>query len=76
MKPANNKSLIHFLFDQMAKLDEKKISVDEARAMAGIAKQVNVSFKYELERAKLLKEIEGTSVKLREVELFNPEQPI
>lgn len=74
MKPANNKSLIHFLFDQMGKLDDKKISVDEARAMAGIAKQVNVSFKYELERAKLLKELEGTSIKLREVELFNPDE--
>ena len=70
MKPTNNKSLIHFLFNQMEKLDTKSISVEEAKAMAGLAKQVNNSMKYELDRANLLKELEGTNIKLRQIELI------
>jgi hypothetical protein len=57
----------------MDKLDKKEISVDEAKAMSNLAKQVNNAMKYELERANLLKDLEGTAIKLRQVEVFEPE---
>jgi hypothetical protein len=69
MKPTNNKSLIHFLFNQMDKLDKKQITVEDAKAMAGIAKQVNNSLKYELDRASILRDLEGSSIKIRDVEI-------
>lgn len=74
MKPTNNKSVLHFLFDQMEKLDKKEITVDEAKAQAAIAKQVNNCMKYELDRSKLLMEMEnhrrmtGESIDFRNVE--------
>lgn len=59
MKPVNQKSLFHFLCDQMDKLDKREISVEEAKAQASIAKQVNNVIKYELDRA-------NTEMKVRE----------
>lgn len=58
MKPVNNKSLLHFVFDQMDKLDRKEITVDDAKAQAALAKQANNGLKYELDRTKLLIELE------------------
>ena len=52
MKPVNNKSLIHFLFDAMEKLDRNIIDVETAKAQANLAKQVNNSLRYEIDRAK------------------------
>lgn len=54
MKPVNNKSLLHFIFDQMEKLDGGEITVDQAKAQGVLAKQANNSLKYELERANTL----------------------
>jgi hypothetical protein len=74
MKPVNNKSLIHFLFDQMDKLDNDVISVEKAKAQSDLAKQVNNSLKYELDRAKVRIEIEqhnatfNSDIELREAE--------
>lgn len=74
MKPVNNKSLIHFLFDQMDKLDNDIIDVSKAKAQADLAKQVNNSLKYELDRAKVKIEISQhnatfkDSIELREAE--------
>lgn len=74
MKPTNNKSLLHFIFDQMEKLDEKKITVDEAKAQANLAKQANNSLKYEIDRAKIIMELNnhktetGNDVGLRNAE--------
>jgi hypothetical protein len=74
MKPQNNKSLISFLFDQMDKLDNNIIDVNTAKAQADLAKQVNNSLKYELDRAKIQIEISKhnadfkTNFKLREAE--------
>jgi len=51
MKPTNNKSLLHFIFNQMEKLDKKEIEVDEAKTQALLAKQANNALKYELDRA-------------------------
>ena len=76
MKPVNNKSLISFLFTQMDKLDNGAISVDTAKAQANLAKQVNNSLKYELDRAKTLIEIKthnaatNDNVKLRDAEVI------
>ena len=49
MKPVNNKSLIAFLFDQMDKLDNNTIDVEQAKAQANLAKQVNNAMKFELD---------------------------
>jgi len=74
MKPTNNKSVLHFLFDQMEKLDKKEITVDEAKAQAAIAKQVNNSMKYELDRSRLLMDLDshrrltGESIDFRNIE--------
>jgi hypothetical protein len=51
MTPVNNKSLLHFIFDQMEKLDKSDINVEQAKAQANLAKQANNSLKYELDRA-------------------------
>jgi len=51
MKPTNNKSLLHFIFDQMEKLDKKEIDINEAKTQALLAKQANNALKYELDRA-------------------------
>lgn len=59
MKPTNNKSLLHFIFDQMEKLDKKEIDVNEAKTQALLAKQANNALKYELDRA-------NTQIKLAE----------
>ncbi len=74
MKPTNNKSVLHFLFDQMEKLDSAQITVDQAKAQAAIAKQVNNCMKYELDRSKLLMELDayrrqtGDAIDFRNVE--------
>ena len=77
MTPVNNKSLIAFLFDQMNKLDENVIDVEQAKAQANLAKQVNNAMKYELDLVKVkmeISEFNKTSsdiVELRNVESKN-----
>jgi hypothetical protein len=74
MKPINNKSLLHFIFDQMEKLDRNEISIENAKAQANLGKQANNSFKYELDRVKTLIDVDqynkaaGTTIELRNVE--------
>lgn len=77
MKPVNNKSMIAFLFDQMDKLDKGEIDNQQAREQANLAKQVNNSMKYELDRVKVKIEISNHNkmanddVSLREIESKN-----
>jgi len=77
MTPVNNKSLIAFLFDQMNKLDENVIDVEQAKAQANLAKQVNNAMKYELDLVKVKMEISefnktsSDKVELRNVESKN-----
>lgn len=77
MKPVNNKSMIAFLFDQMHKLDTGEINKEQAREQANLAKQVNNSLKYELDRAKLQMELSKHNAiykdgaNLREIESKN-----
>ncbi len=68
MTPVNNKSLLHFIFDQMEKLNDKQIDVPTANAQANLMAQANKAMKYELERAKTLNELRGTGIDLREIE--------
>ncbi len=53
MQPANNKSLLNFIFAQMEKLDSGEIDVNQAKAQALLSKQANNSLKYEIDRAKV-----------------------
>ena len=75
MKPVNSKSLFSFICDQMEKLQESLISVEQAKAQANLAKQANNILKYELERASVLmkiaefnKENESNKIDIREIE--------
>lgn len=80
MTPMNNKSLLHFIFDQMEKLANKEISVDEAKAQAALSKQANNALSYELKRADIQMRltqhnaIYKDGLKLREVEAKNFEE--
>jgi len=76
MKPVNNKSLLHFIFDQMEKLDTKEIDIEQAKAQSLLAKQANNAMKYELDRATTLLKLseynrDGQKVELRNVEGIN-----
>lgn len=53
MEPVNNKSLLHFVFAQMEKLDKGEIDVEQAKAQANLSKQANNALRYELDRTKL-----------------------
>jgi hypothetical protein len=75
MKPVNSKSLFSFICDQMEKLQESSISVEQAKAQANLAKQANNILKYELDRASVLMKIaefnrenENNKVEIREIE--------
>lgn len=73
----NNKSLLHFLYAQMEKLESGTITVEVAREQANLAKQANNCMKYELQRSATLmlldqyKRETGQSIPLREVEGAN-----
>lgn len=76
MKPVNNKSLLHFIFDQMEKLDKNEIDMEQAKAQSLLAKQANNAMKYELDRATVLLKLseynrDGSKVELRNVEGIN-----
>ena len=77
MKPVNNKSLVAFLFDQMHKLSNDEISIQQADAQSKLAKQVNSQMRYELERAKVIMELSKHNAiykdgaNLREIESKN-----
>ena len=74
MKPINNKSLLHFLFDQMDKLDNGVIQIDQAKAQAALAKQANQALKYELDRVQTMMELDqykrstGANIEFRNAE--------
>lgn len=77
MKPVNNKSLLHFLFDQMEKLDNGVIDINQANTQANLVKQANNLMRYELDKVKVLiqlGEYNATSqkqIELRDVEIKN-----
>jgi len=77
MKPVNNKSLLHFLFDQMEKLDNGTIDINQANAQANLVRQANNLMRYELDKAKVLIQLSehqisgGKKIELRDVEVKN-----
>jgi len=77
MTPVNNKSLLHFIFDQMKKLDSGVIDVEKAKAQANLSKQANNALRYELDRAKTKMNLTvhnrqySDNVELREAETKN-----
>ena len=68
MTPVNSKSLLHFIFGQMEKLDRKEITVQDGQAQANLAKQANNLLSYELKRAEILLKLRDTQIELREIE--------
>ncbi len=72
--PVNSKSLFAFICNQMEKLDNDKITVEQAKAQANLAKQANNVMKYELDRVNiemksaLFNKENGTEIKLRQIE--------
>jgi len=77
MQPTNNKALLHFIYDQMNKLDNGEITKEQAREQANLAKQANNCMKYELQRSATLvilsqnKRETDVSIPLREIEGAN-----
>lgn len=61
----SNKELLKHIFDQMIKLDNQKLTVDEAKAQAALAKQANNSMRYEIEKATLLLKLEQSQSKVK-----------
>lgn len=80
MEPVNNKSLLHFIFNQMKKLEEGSINCDQAKAQSSLAKQANNSLLYEIKRADIQMKLTAHNaiykdgLKLREAEGKNFEQ--
>lgn len=80
MTPVNSKSLLHFIFNQMEKLDAKEITVQEAQGQANLAKQANNILMYEIKRADIQMRLAQHNavlkdgLKLREVESKNFEE--
>lgn len=64
---ANGKNIYKHLCDQMSKLSAGAISVDEAKAQAGLVKQANNLMKYELDRATAVAKY-GQDLHIREIE--------
>lgn len=77
MKPVNNKSLLHFLFDQMEKLDNGSIDINQANTQANLVKQANNLMRYELDKVKVLISMSehnttySKNLELRDVEIKN-----
>lgn len=57
MKPTDNNTLLHFIFDQMDKLDNKQIDLEQARVQAQLIKQANNTLRYELDRTSVQLEV-------------------
>ena len=68
MQPCNSKSLLHFIYGQMEKLDKKEISSEDATAQAKLGVVALGLLLYETKRALTIKELDGTGIVLREIE--------
>ena len=79
MQPVNSKSLFSFVCQQMDKLDNKQITVEEAREQSNLIKQANNLLKYELDRAKVQMQLsahnavykDGTNLRNIEIKGFD-----
>jgi hypothetical protein len=77
MQPVNSKSLFSFVCQQMDKLDNAQITVEQAREQSNLIKQANNLLKYELDRAKVQMQLSSHNAvykdgtKIREIEIKN-----
>jgi len=73
----DSKSLLHFVFRQMEKLDKKEITVPQAQGQANLAKQANNTLMYEIRRSDIQMRLVRhnaefkTELKFREIESNN-----
>ena len=65
-KTANSKELFKHSFNLMQLLNQKAITVEEAKAQANLLKQANNILRYELDRAIAEKKFDSLSI--REIE--------
>jgi hypothetical protein len=74
MKPVNNKSLTHCLFDLFEGVGDGTVTPEKARAQTSIAKEIHSGMRYENERVETLIKVDkynrevGTEFVLRNVE--------
>ena len=54
MEIKTNKDLLKFICGQMAKLSNKEITTDDAKAQAGLARQANNALRYKIDVANAL----------------------
>ena len=62
MKIRGSKTLTKFIYEQMMKLDQRKISTDQARAQAGLARQANNSNRYEVDKANAIAKLKAQGI--------------
>ena len=73
-KIKNTQDLLNHVFDQMDKLSEGDITVQQAREQSNLVKQANNILRYELDRVQTAirlqehEEMYGTKLGLREIE--------
>ena len=75
MKPVNYKSLLHFIFEQMEKLNNEEIDIHKAKAQSSFAKDAVRIQEYELKKTQMdikVREFNlkyGSDVKIRNIEI-------
>jgi len=57
-----SKNLFEFIYTQMIKLDKKKITTDEARSQAGLARQANNALRYKIDKAHALVKLKNAKI--------------
>lgn len=70
LAPTNNKSLTHFLFEQLGKLDRDEISNDKANAICKMTNEIGKRMDYELKRFEIQSNNNNATLKLRDIEII------
>ena len=73
LAPSNNKALFHSLANLFAQVANGEIPLEQAEALCNIAGKMQKSMEIEINRVKTNFIIGQTDVKLREIEITNPE---
>jgi len=68
--PTNNKSLTHFLFDQLGKLDRDEITIEKAIAVCKLTNELGKRMDYELKRFEVQANNTNPKIKLRDIEII------
>jgi len=71
--PTNNKSLFHTLCVLMEQIANDEIPLEKADRLIAVAGKLQSSLEIELKRAKTEFEIGERAVRIREIELTNPD---